>query len=82
MISDERGATLCTMPLTEAMMMAGGCMKLEVNAEQYGVHSQKKVYEICYDSKSTSLFAYLCWSPSNQDKFRVGTYYLSENAVR
>ena len=39
------------MTLNETEMVAGECTKLEVYAEQYGVRSEKKVYDVCYDGK-------------------------------
>ena len=32
-------------------MTAGECIRLEVYAEQYGVSSEKKVFDICYVGK-------------------------------
>ena len=33
-------------------MKTGDCMTLEVYGEQYGVLSEKKTYNVCYDGKS------------------------------
>ena len=52
MISDERDITVCQLTLNEIEMTAGECMSLQVYAKQYGVHSEKNAYTVCYDGKT------------------------------
>ena len=48
--SDERKAT-SQFTLKESEITTGECMSLEVYADHYGVQSEKKVYNVCYEGE-------------------------------
>ena len=49
--SDQGNVTVCPVTLNETELKADDCLTLEVYAEQYGVQSEKKVYNVCYYGK-------------------------------
>ena len=65
-ISDERSATICPLTLKESEITAGDCVGLEVHAEQYGVQSQMKFVDVCYDGKAIPLASLICISNDHQ----------------
>ena len=56
LILDVKDTTACPLTLKESDMMPGNCTTLEVYAEQYGVKSEKKAYNVCYAGKGKIRF--------------------------
>ena len=70
--SDEREAT-SQLTLKESEMTAGECMAVDVYAEHYGVRSEKKTYNICYERIPT-------YSPDGKDTHQ-GVCFCSRDGV-